>query len=110
MSAASPIAGIPNSAPRYIGRPIDRIEDPALLTGQAEFIDNLVLPRMLHCAILRSPHAHARITAIDTSEAEKLPGVFAIVTGADAERWSNPVLTVPRTAKASLKSYRLVSL
>ena len=42
--------------------------------GQTEFIDNVVLPRMLHCAILRSPHAHARIVAIDTSEAEKLPG------------------------------------
>ena len=89
------IAGLPNSEPRYVGRPIDRLEDPALLTGQAEFIDNLVLPRMLHCAILRSPHAHARVTAIDTSEAEKLPGVFAVVIGADAQRWSNPVLTVP---------------
>jgi CO/xanthine dehydrogenase Mo-binding subunit len=97
MSGEAPktIPGIPNSAPRYIGRPIDRLEDPALLTGQTEFIDNVVLPRMLHCAILRSPHAHARITAIDTSEAEKLPGVVAVVTGADAQRWSNPVMTVP---------------
>jgi CO/xanthine dehydrogenase Mo-binding subunit len=89
------LAGLPNRAPRYVGRPIERIEDPALLTGQTEFIDNVVLPRMLHCAILRSPHAHARITAIDTSEAEKLPGVFAVVTGEDAKRWSNPTMTVP---------------
>src|SRR5689334_22179063 len=90
-----PGRGLPNTAPRYVGQPVERIEDPALLTGQTEFIDNVVLPRMLHCAILRSPHAHARITAIDTSEAEKLPGVFAVVTGEDAKRWSNPCMTVP---------------
>lgn len=90
-----PGRSLPNTAPRYVGQPVERIEDPSLLTGQTEFIDNVVLPRMLHCAILRSPHAHARITAIDTSEAEKLPGVFAVVTGDDAKRWSNPCMTVP---------------
>lgn len=90
-----PGRSLPNTAPRYVGQPVERIEDPSLLTGQTEFIDNVVLPRMLHCAILRSPHAHARITAIDTSEAEKLPGVFAVVTGEDAKRWSNPCMTVP---------------
>ena len=89
------LAGLPNSAPRYIGQPIERLEDPALLTGQTEFIDNVVLPRMLHCAILRSPHAHARIVSVDVSEAEKLPGVFAVITGEDAKRWSNPTMTVP---------------
>jgi CO/xanthine dehydrogenase Mo-binding subunit len=89
------VAGLPNSAPKYVGQPIERMEDPALLTGRTEFIDNVVLPRMLHCAILRSPHAHARILSIDTSEAEKLPGVFAVVTGEDAQRWSNPTMTVP---------------
>src|SRR5262245_19648627 len=89
------LAALPNSAPRYVGKPIDRLEDPALLTGRTEFIDDVVLPRMLHCAILRSPHAHARIVAIDTSEAAKLPGVFAIVTGEDAKAWSNPTMTVP---------------
>jgi CO/xanthine dehydrogenase Mo-binding subunit len=90
-----PGRSLPNTAPKYVGQPVERIEDPSLLTGQTEFIDNVVLPRMLHCAILRSPHAHARITAIDTSEAEKLPGVFAVVTGEDAKRWSNPCMTVP---------------
>ncbi|MCC6847345.1 MAG: xanthine dehydrogenase family protein molybdopterin-binding subunit [Deltaproteobacteria bacterium] len=89
------VAELPNSAPRYVGRPIDRVEDPALLTGRTQFIDDVVLPRMLHCAILRSPHAHARIASIDTREAEKLPGVVAVVTGEDAKRWSNPVMTVP---------------
>jgi CO/xanthine dehydrogenase Mo-binding subunit len=90
-----PGRGLPNTAPRYVGQSVERIEDPSLLTGQTEFIDNVVLPRMLHCAILRSPHAHARIVSVDTSEAEKLAGVFAVVTGEDAKRWSNPCMTVP---------------
>ena len=89
------VAELPNSAPRFVGKAINRVEDPGLLTGRAEFIDNVTLPAMLHCAILRSPHAHARITAIDVSAAEKLPGVFAIVTGEDARRWSQRMGTVP---------------
>jgi carbon-monoxide dehydrogenase large subunit len=95
IEIAKTLAELPTSAPRFVGRAVARVEDPQLLTGQAEFIDNLVLPRMLHCAILRSPHAHARIKSIDTAEAAKLPGVFAVVTGEDAARWSNPVMTVP---------------
>ncbi|MBW2445937.1 MAG: xanthine dehydrogenase family protein molybdopterin-binding subunit [Deltaproteobacteria bacterium] len=85
----------PNSSPRFVGRGVDRVEDPHLVTGRTEFIDNVVLPGMLHAAILRSPVAHARITGIDVSEAEKLPGVFAIVTGEDAKRWSFPPPTAP---------------
>jgi CO/xanthine dehydrogenase Mo-binding subunit len=85
----------PNSAPRWVGRRVKRVEDPHLVTGRTEFIDNVVLPGMLHAAILRSPLAHARITSIDTSQAEKLPGVFAVVTGEDALRWSFPAPTVP---------------
>jgi CO/xanthine dehydrogenase Mo-binding subunit len=89
------LAGVPNSAPRWIGKAVARLEDPALLTGRTEFIDDVVLPRMLHCAILRSPHPHARITGIDVAAAAALPGVVAVVTGEDAQRWSQPVLTVP---------------
>ena len=63
-----------------------RVEDPLLLTGQAEFTDNLKFPGMLHCAFVRSPHAHARIVRIDTSAAARLPGVVAIIAGADAGR------------------------
>ena len=87
---------LPVSAPRWVGRGVNRVEDPVLLTGRAEFIDNLTRPGMLHCAILRSPYAHARIGRIDTSEAERLPGVVAIVTGEDALRWTQPSPTSPR--------------
>ena len=86
---------LPTSAPRWVGQRVTRIEDPELLTGRTEFIDNVALPGMLHCAILRSPLAHARIASIDTSAAEGLPGVVAVVTGEDALRWSFPALTSP---------------
>ncbi len=86
---------LPTTNPRFIGKPVNRVEDPSLLTGKAAFVDNLTFPGMLHCAILRSPYAHARIVSIDTSEAEKLEGVFAVVTGEDAKRWCQPMATVP---------------
>jgi len=89
------IGDLPTTNPRFIGKSVQRVEDPSLLTGKTAFIDNLTFPGMLHCAILRSPHAHARILSIDTKAAEALPGVFAVVTGEDAKRWSNPTPTVP---------------
>jgi CO/xanthine dehydrogenase Mo-binding subunit len=82
-------------SPRWVGKSVKRVEDPMLLTGQTEFIDNVQLPGMLHCAILRSPYAHARIQSIDVSKAEKLPGVVAIVSGEEAQLWSNPLLGIP---------------
>ena len=66
---------------RWVGKDIKRREDPALLTGKARFTDDVNLPGMLHAAVLRSPHAHARILSIDTSAAEKLPGVYTVLTG-----------------------------
>src|SRR5574340_1489762 len=89
------IDDLPVSSARFIGKAVNRVEDPMLPTGRVEFIDNVVEPGMLHCAILRSPYAHARITSIDVSEAEKLPGVLAVVTGEDAKRGSNVMSTIP---------------
>ena len=77
------LAELPTSSVRFVGKPVNRVEDPMLLTGRTEFIDNVTLPGMLHCAMLRSPYAHARIKSIDTSAAEKLPGVMAVLTGDD---------------------------
>lgn len=97
MTAELPksLADLPTTAPRFVGKPVNRVEDPHLLTGRAEFVDNVVLPGMLHCAILRSPHAHARIVSIEAGEAAGLPGVAAVVTGTDAQRWSHAFTTVP---------------
>ena len=67
----------------YVGRPVKRFEDPKLITGRGTFVDDITLPDMLHAAVLRSPYAHARIRSIDSSAARSLPGVIAILTGAD---------------------------
>ena len=66
-----------------IGSRIRRVEDPRLLTGRGRFIDDIRLPGMLEAAVLRSPHAHARVLGIDTSRALALPGVHSVITGAD---------------------------
>jgi len=66
-----------------VGRPVKRVEDPRLIQGKAAYVDDLRLPGMLHAAILRSPHAHARISAIRTDAAKALPGVTAVLCGAD---------------------------
>ena len=69
----------------YTGQSVKRFEDPRLLTGQGTFLDDLKLPGMLHAAILRSPHAHAHITSIDTAAARHAPGVVAVLTAEDLE-------------------------
>jgi carbon-monoxide dehydrogenase large subunit len=64
-----------------IGESIKRKEDGRFLRGKGNYLDDFVLPDMLHMAILRSPHAHARIKSVDTSAASAMPGVIAVVTG-----------------------------
>ena len=70
---------------RIFGSGIRRREDPRLITGTATYTDDLTLPRMVHAAMLRSPHAHARITSIDTTKAAAATGVVAVYTHADTE-------------------------
>jgi CO/xanthine dehydrogenase Mo-binding subunit len=94
-AAVRPLAELPTSEPRFVGKDVPRVEDPLLLAGRAQFIDDVDLPGMLHCAILRSPWPHARITAIDARGALALPGVAAVVTGEDALRWTLPPPGVP---------------
>ena len=65
------------------GQSVRRIEDPALVTGRGQYTDDVTLPGQLHLVFLRSPYAHARITAIDAADARAMPGVIAIYTGAD---------------------------
>ena len=67
-----------------IGQPVIRKEDAALLTGQGHFSDDLDLAGQAYAVMVRSPHPHARIRAIDTTAAMALPGVIAVLTGADA--------------------------
>src|SRR5215468_5219946 len=76
---------------QWIGKDVPRLEDPKLLAGRATYTDDVRLPGMLHAAVLRSPHPHARIKRIDTSRARALAGVFAVVTGEDAKELTNPL-------------------
>src|SRR5262245_14840392 len=71
--------------PNYqgIGAPLRRVEDRRFLTGRGRFVADIELPGALHCVLVRSPHAHARIRKIDTSAAASAPGVAAVFTGAD---------------------------
>ena len=66
-----------------IGQRLAKVDGVGRVTGATPYTDDLVLPGMLHGKILRSPHPHAKILSIDTSEAERLPGVHAVVTGRD---------------------------
>ncbi|MEE1556105.1 MAG: hypothetical protein V1262_09305, partial [Alphaproteobacteria bacterium] len=67
----------------WLGRAVPRFEDEALMTGNARFIDDLSpVPGIRHVAILRSPHAHARIGKIDLEPARALTGVAGVVSGA----------------------------
>ncbi|MFB3097036.1 MAG: xanthine dehydrogenase family protein molybdopterin-binding subunit, partial [Dehalococcoidia bacterium] len=67
----------------YIGQAMKRFEDAPLVTGRGVFLDDIALPNMLHAAVLRSDHAHARIKSVDVSAARDLPGVVAVLTSAD---------------------------
>ncbi len=84
---------------RYVGKPVLRLEDPALLQGRARFVDDLpVKPGTLHAAILRSPHPHAEIVSIDASAALQQPGVAAVITREHVLEFTDPFyigLTTP---------------
>ncbi len=75
-----------------LGQRLLRREDPALLTGEAKYTNDLDITGALYLAVARSPYAHARIGAIDTSAAAAMPGVVAVYTGADLQdAWAAPM-------------------
>ena len=76
---------------RIFGSGIRRREDPRLITGTATYTDDISLPNMVHAAMVRSPHAHAKITRIDTTNAAGAPGVLAVYTGADTDGALQPM-------------------
>jgi carbon-monoxide dehydrogenase large subunit len=83
-----------------IGRSVRRVEDERFLTGQGRYVGDLVVPGMVHLAFARSPHAHARLGAVDTAAAAGAPGVAACVTGEDLRGRVRPV-----RAPSRMKTY-----
>ncbi len=92
---------------RAVGRSLRRKEDHRLLTGRGRYVDDVVVPGMLHLALVRSPHAHARVRAIDTSAALRLDGVVAVLTAGDLPGGASvpPLVPEPR-----LPAYRQPAL
>src|SRR5258708_27787654 len=66
-----------------VGQPVRQVEDQRFLTGQGRYVDDIVLPGMLHACNVLSPHAHARVKKVDVSKAKAAPGVLLVLTGAD---------------------------
>ncbi len=76
---------------RYLGAPVRRNEDPRLLTGRGNFVDDIQIPGMLHGAFVRSTHAHARLKRVDVSRALAAPGVHAVYTHGDLGPLGDPL-------------------
>ena len=76
---------------RYFGASVARVEDPRLLRGSGRFVDDIKLPGLLHAALVRSPHAHARITAVQLEAARALPGVAGVFGYEDLAAWMRPM-------------------
>ena len=92
--------------PSFIGAPVQRREDPALVKGAARYVDDLAPTGTLHLAVVRSPFAHADITGIDTSAAEEAPGVWAIITPDDVADVAMP--PTPRPDRGVPRRFPLV--
>jgi 2-furoyl-CoA dehydrogenase large subunit len=91
----------------WVGRPLKRKEDHRLLTGLGKFVDDLRLPRVAYSAILRSPHAHARIVKVDVTKAEKFPGVVCTLTGEEVAKLTDQFLQISPAPANKLKDYCL---
>jgi carbon-monoxide dehydrogenase large subunit len=76
---------------KYFGAAVKRREDPRFLRGEARYIDDVEVPGVLHAAFLRSPYAHARLVAVRTDGAQRMPGVVRVFTFTDLERWMKPL-------------------
>jgi carbon-monoxide dehydrogenase large subunit len=89
---------------KIFGASIKRREDPRLIRGEATYTDDLTLPGMVYAQIVRSPHAHARITRLDVDAARRHPGVVAVFTGRDIQGKLNPIPTAWLIPNSDLKT------
>ena len=94
---------------KFIGDRLLRKEDPRLVQGRGRYVADIALPGMLHAAILRSPHAHARVGVIDAERALKAPGVAGVVTFADLGEAARPLPVVPPHPMLRAKNFRLLA-
>src|SRR5690348_12307021 len=94
-----------NTMPEQLGKPVLRKEDPALLSGRGRYADDLPIPvGTLHAHVIRSPHAHADIVRIDAAAALAQDGIWAVITGEDVRKLSDPFLAA---VKAPVQQWTL---
>jgi aerobic carbon-monoxide dehydrogenase large subunit len=90
------VSSVSAPAAPWVGRHLTRSEDGRFVTGEAVYVDDLKLPRMLHAAFVRSLHAHGRIVGIDTETAREMRGVHAVLAAADIDGLVDPFPVVAR--------------
>ncbi|MFQ5893050.1 MAG: xanthine dehydrogenase family protein molybdopterin-binding subunit [Nitrospinota bacterium] len=78
------------AAPRFLGSEVKRLEDPRLIQGRAQYVDDITLPGVLYAFVLRSPWPHARIVNLDVAAAATMPGALAVLTGKDLKNKVRP--------------------
>ncbi len=91
----------------WVGKGLARKEDNRLLRGRGKFVDDIKLFGMLYLKFVRSPYAHAKVTSLDTSAAEALPGVICTLTGAEIAKQTNPFIEIGPDPFARIKDYPL---
>jgi carbon-monoxide dehydrogenase large subunit len=92
----------PGGVTRYIGASVRRVEDPRLISGRGQFLDDIRFDGLLHAAFVRSPHAHAIVRAVDPSDAKRAPAVHGVLTGQDLASSVRPLS--PRFGSAGFTS------
>jgi CO/xanthine dehydrogenase Mo-binding subunit len=97
---------VPATEP-WVGRSVPRKEDARLLKGQGAFTDDIWMHRQGYVHFLRSPHGHARIVSIDTSRAQRMPGVYATLTGEEVAEQQEPYFQIAPAPGGDLKDYCL---
>src|SRR5436190_5231834 len=80
----------PQGRRSWIGQSVKRNEDARFLIGRGQYVDDIVVPGMLHAAMVRSPYAHALVKSIDYSKALEIPGVYGVITGEDVKAAIQP--------------------
>ncbi len=91
----------------WVGKPLPRKEENRLLRGRGKFADDIKLREMVYLRFMRSPYAHAKIVAIDTSAAQALPGVICTLTGAEIAPQTQPFIEIGPEPFAKIKDYPL---
>src|SRR5579885_3003146 len=93
----------------WVGEGLPRKEDNRLLRGRGKFIDDIKQRDMLYLRFVRSPYAHARISGVDVSAAEALPGVICTLTGAEVEKQTQPFIEIGPDPFARIRDYPLAT-